>query len=372
MNTLLYLILVFLFLLQGSNAYNELTFGLYIVLLGCVFYINKRKIKLPQYYSLALLIYSFYLILGLINKHENPLIDIKFQLFGFVFYFCIINLKLNYIKLLFFINALVFVIYVLLIFNLLPNIWHTTTVGVGGRIYGPSIIAVSLILFYYIYYKKPPDLKLIIALMLGVFYIALTANFMNLVVLGGLSILFVLNFEKLMKPKYIISIIIFTVITIGFLNSPFVPDLVATKMKYLYQPWNYPSLKTRISDFNQVISNENFGLFKTIFGEGFGASSEVYRHNPIAVSLSATFRFQEIDNGFYYLYHRGGWTLLTIFVLSHVYLVLRLTRLKVRLAFIWLVFITCILSIHYFNYSFYLWLPYIMLHGNNPHKLAEE
>lgn len=299
--------------------------------------------------------------------HENPIIDIKFQLFGFIFFFCILNINLNLVKLLIVINALVFAIYVLLFLNLLPNIWHDTTVGFGGRIYGPSIIAINLLLFYYLLQNKSMDLKLGISIGLGIFCIALTTNFMNLAVFGGLLILLVVNFKKLMKPIYIASILVILISIIWFLNSSYVPELVTSKLKYVYQPWDYPSLKTRIDDFNQIVSKENFGVFKQIFGEGFGTSSQIYRYNPIAVSLSRTFSFQEIDNGFYYLYHRGGWTLLLLFILIHLYLILKLKTVKARLAFFWLVFVTCLLSIHYFNYSFYLLLPYFIFHTYN-HK----
>lgn len=358
-------------MLQGSNKFNGLILVLYIVLLVCVFIINKNKVRLPQYYILALLIYSFYLAIGIFNNHENPFIDIKFQLFGFIFFFCIINIKFNLIKFLFFINALVFTVYVLLFFDILPNIWHTTTMGFGGRIYGPSVIAINILLFYYIFKKKTLDFKLGISLLFGVFYIALTTNFMNLAVFAGLVFLLVVNFQKLMRPVYFISIILLIISSIAYLNSPFVPELVAAKMKYVYQPWDYPSLKTRVNDFNQIVSKENFGFLKQIFGEGFGTSSQVYRHNPIAVSLSGTFTYQEIDNGFYYIYHRGGWTLFSLFILSHLYLTLRLTEIKARLAFIWMVFVTCILSIHYFNYSFYLLIPYFILYGDNLKKNSE-
>jgi hypothetical protein len=89
-------------MLQVTNQFNMLVLALYIVLLSCVFIVKKQKVKLPKYYLLAITIYLFYLFIGIINGHENPFVDIKFQIFGFIFFFCIINLNLNYIKLLFF------------------------------------------------------------------------------------------------------------------------------------------------------------------------------------------------------------------------------------------------------------------------------
>lgn len=349
-------------MLQGTNQYNELVLGFYAVLLVCVFSVNKEKVKLPSYYILAICIYACYLLIGVFNGHENPLVDIKFQIFSFLFFFSIVNLRFDYIKLLFLINNLVFVIYVLLYLNLIPNIWNEFTFGSGGRLYGPSIISINILLFCYLLEGKQFDRKLILAILQGGIYILLTTNFMNLAVFVVLAFLLAVNFRSLLKPIYIASIFIVLILGVVYLNSPYVPELVSAKMKYIYQPWEYPSLKTRLADFNQIVDKENFGFFKKIFGEGFGASSEIYRYNPIAVSLSRTFKFQEIDNGFYYIYHRGGWTLFLIFIMSHLYLFFKINFLKAKIAFFAFIFITCILSIHYFNYYFYLIIPFGILY----------
>ncbi|MCL5247329.1 hypothetical protein M4I21_16015 [Cellulophaga sp. 20_2_10] len=264
-------------------------------------------------------------------------------------------------KLLFLINGIVFIIYFLLLFNLIPNIWNENTLGHGGRVYGPSIISINLLFFYYLKKGKVFDRKLVIAAMMGLLYIALTTNFMNLAVFVALAFLLMVNFKKLLKPIYLVSIIIIIIGGLTYLNSPYVPKLVAAKMKYIYKPWEYGSLKTRVKDFNQVVENEDFGVFKSFFGEGYGTSSQVYRYNPISISLSRTFSFQEIDNGFYYIYHRGGWTLFVLFVLSHLYLFFKIKLLKGRLGFVVFVFFTCILSIHYFNYYYYLLIPFFIL-----------
>lgn len=351
-------------MLQGTRDYNILVLGLYVILLAGIFLIKKSKIRIPQYYILGLIIYLVYLFIGVLNGHENLFIDVKFQLFAFIFFICIINLELNFKKLLFTINKLVFAIYILLYFNLIPNIWGWTTFGFGDRMYGPAIIAINLLLFYYLLNGMAFDKKLIIASFLGFIYIALSTNFMNLAIFIVLGFLLMVNLKKLLKPIYIISFLCLIVLGIAYLNSPFVPELVTAKLQYVFKPWEYPSLKTRIDDFNQIVSKEDFGIFKQIFGEGFGTSSQIYRYNPIAVSLSRTFSFQEIDNGFYYIYHRGGWTLLSIFILAHLYLMLRIKKIKSRIGYVMFVFITCILSIHYFNYTFYLLIPFFILYNN--------
>jgi hypothetical protein len=351
-----------LFILQGTKKLNVLVLGLFLMLIVSVFIINKEKIKLPKYYLLTLAVYLFYLSIGLLNWHNNMLLDIKFQFFAFAFFFCIINVNVSFIKLLFLINTFIFIIYILLYFYLIPNIWSDYTFGYGGRIYGPPIIAINFLLFYYLLNNRPFDRKLVFASLMGLTYIALTTNFMNLAVFFILIFLLAVNFKKLLKPVYIISFLGVILIGVLYLNSPFVPELVSAKMQYVYQPWNYSSLRIRLDDLIQILDKENFGIFKQIFGEGFGTSSEIYRFNEKAVSLSDTFSFQEIDNGFYYLYHRGGWTLLSIFILAHFYLALKIRENKARLGFIALVFITCILSIHYFNYWFYMLIPYFIIY----------
>ena len=356
------ILLIILFLLQGTKAYNGLVFGLFLLLITGVFLFKKRTIILPKYYLCAVLIYSFYLVWGLLNFHQNPLIDIKFQLFSFLFFLLLLNLKFNLLKILFSINALVFSIYILLYMNILPNLWHESTIGVGGRIHGPSIIAINLILFYYLLAAKPFDKRLVIAAIMGLISIALTTNFMNLAVFTILILLLVIKFEKLLKPVYVIGLVLVLLGGIWYLNSPFVPELVSAKMKYIYKPWEYGSLRTRLEDFNKAILSENFTTFNKIIGKGFGASTTIYRENKIAPSLSGTFNFQEIDNGFYYLYHRGGWSLLLLFILSHLYLLLRINSAKTKLGFVALVFITNILSIHYFNYFFFLLIPFFIFY----------
>ncbi len=372
MNKLFKILLILLFLLQGTNEFNVFLLGLFILLYILTFVLNKTTIKLPQYYILAILVYVFYLLIGIFNFHENPFIDIKFQIFSFLFFFWLINygFRFNILGLLFTINTITFYTYILLFLNIIPSIWNESTLGQGGRLYGPTITPIIFILFYYILFKKTFDRRLIFASVMGVIYIALTTNFMNLAILAILLLLLAVNFKKLFKPIYIIGFFVVFLSGLWYLNSPFVPELVSAKMEYIYKPWKYPSLQTRAEDLNKALHYENFNTFKQIFGEGFGASTSIYRENKIATSLSRTFVFQEIDNGFYYLYHRGGWSLLSIFIISHTYLMFKIKGIKAKIGFVAIIFITNILSIHYFNYYFYLLIPFfIMYRDSNLDKL---
>ena len=364
MKNLTQILLVCLFFLQGTNTFNGLVLVILLCLILIEVFVNKGKLCLPSYFIIAFGVYSFFLIIGIFNFHENPLIDVKFQVFSFLLFFWLINnkYKLNLLKLLFLINWITFIIYILLLFDLIPNVWHDITFGYKGRIYGPAIISIILILFYYLVFNQPFDKKLILATILGFVYTAMTTNFMNLAVLIALTLLVFIDFKTFLKPVYLLSLLILIIGLGWFLSSSIVPELVLEKFKYVFNPLEYSSLKTRSEDLKKALANENFGVFKQVFGEGFGTHSEIYRYNSRAVSWSRIFRFQEIDNGFYYLYHRGGWALLTVFILSHIYLALRINQSKAKAGFIAIVFLTNALSIHYFNYYFYLLIPFFVLY----------
>ena len=323
---------------------------------------KKGKLQIPHYIILVFCAYLFFLVLGLINGHSNWVRDVKFQFFGFIFYLFLVNAKhFNLLRFLFILNAIVCGVYIFIYLGIVPSLWNDSLAGMEGRLYGPSIIPIVLIGFYYLYNKKTFDMPLAIAWLLALVYLFMTSNLMNLVTAGVLLILIVVNVFKIFKPAFIVGFSILLVGSITFFNSDFAPEAIKTKLPYILKPWEYESLKTRITDFRRALNTEDFTWSEKIFGEGFGASTTIYRENEIAVSLSGKITFQEIDNGFYYLYHRGGFLLLFLFLLANIYLIYKIPSLKAKLGFIFIVVFTNLLSIHYFNNVFYLLLPFIIL-----------
>ncbi len=363
MKLFLQILFVILFLLQATGKYNIFVAFAFLLLLISSFSTKSLKVKLPNYFTIAIFIYLIYLGIGLYHRHINPTIDIKFQIYFFIFYFWLLNqrYKIDFLNLFFIINVIVFLIYLSLYFNLIPNIWYENTFGFKGRVYGPSITAFIFIGFYYLYRGLKFDWKFGISAALALSYIAITTNFMNLGVVVGLIFLIIINLKKFFNPIYLSIVGIFIIAGIVYLQSSLVPDLVQTKLKYVFRPWEYSSLKIRITDLQKAFASENYTTLETIFGKGFGASTEIFRENKVARSFRGFYRFQEIDNGFYYIFHRGGFSLLLIFLLSHFYLMLKIPNLKAKLAFILFFFITNLLSIHYFTYYFYLLIPFIIL-----------
>ena len=186
-----------------------------------------------------------------------------------------------------------------------------------------------------------------------------------MVITAVLLFLIMANFKKLFQPSYIIISALIVISSIGYINSDLAPQLIKEKLPYVLKPWDYASLKIRIEDFGKAVRSEDFNTAQKIFGKGFGASTSIYRENEEAQSFSRYFTFQEIDNGFYYLYHRGGFLLLFIFLLLHLVLLLKLPTIRAQAGFVFLVVFTNLLSIHYFNNVFYLLIPFLILEGDN-------
>ena len=374
MKVLNYTLLIALFLLIGNSISSSVSLLCLLLLVGTnLIVVKKGKIKVPLYFYLTLAIYLIFLTIGLFYGHREPQIDIKFQLFGFLFYLFLLNKKeFNVLPILLIINYIVLGVYILLYIGKFPNLWHTTIIGFQGRVYGPSIIPIILISFYYLIKNKSFDLKLVTAYIVAIPSLLMTTNLMNIVITGILLMLLVVDFKKLMQPKFIFIIVGIGLSSFLFFNSNYAPDLIKQKIPYLLDPFEYPSLKIRANDLKIALSQENFSITEKIVGKGFGASTTIFRENEEVQAFSDFITFQEIDNGFYYLYHRGGFSLLILFILFHSYLLMVIKSFKVKVGFIFIITFTCLLSIHYFNNMFYLILPFLILEGNKNKKEIEQ
>ena len=374
MKVLNYTLLIALFLLIGNSISSSVSLLCLLLLVGTnLIVVKKGKIKVQLYFYLTLAIYLIFLTIGLFYGHREPQIDIKFQFFGFLFYLFLLNKKeFNVLPILLIINYIVLGVYILLYIGKFPNLWHTTIIGFQGRVYGPSIIPIILISFYYLIKNKSFDLKLVTAYIVAIPSLLMTTNLMNIVITGILLMLLVVDFKKLMQPKFIFIIVGIGLSSFLFFNSNYAPDLIKQKIPYLLDPFEYPSLKIRANDLKTALSQENFSITEKIVGKGFGASTTIFRENEEVQAFSDFITFQEIDNGFYYLYHRGGFSLLILFILFHSYLLMVIKSFKVKVGFIFIITFTCLLSIHYFNNMFYLILPFLILEGNKNNKEIEQ
>jgi len=360
-NKINFILFFILFFLQETQHYNLLILGLLIIL--ALININLSKIKIPQIFNISLLFYFFYLIRGFFYAYQNPTIDIKFHVFMFVLFLIFFNSKnFNYLKLFFTLNVFVLLIYLLLFFKFIPNFWHEEYFGgFKGRLYGPSITAFIYIAFIYLYEKRKSDKNLVFSFLIALVYILLTTNFMNLIIIIILFGLILVDLKKIFNYKIIFTFLISIFAFILLIQSPFIPELSKKKLKYLSNPLEYPSLKMRVSDLKQAITKEKYTTLELFFGKGFGANTAIYRENNKAKSLSRTLVFQEIDNGFYYLFHRGGFSLLFLFLATSVFFILKIPTFNAKVAFFSILLITNLLSIHIYNYIFYIFIIYFIM-----------
>ena len=107
----------------------------------------------------------------------------------------------------------------------------------------------------------------------------------------------------------VFGVIILSLIILQYMSSDFL------NIKLL-------SFQTRIDDLRFLLTNFSFYDYKTWFGEGIGVRSEVVRYSPFTVGIVESRSFLEIDNGFYYVFHRFG-----LFGLSAIFFVFLYTIL---------------------------------------------
>jgi hypothetical protein len=103
---------------------------------------------------------------------------------------------------------------------------------------------------------------------------------------------------------------------------------------------------------------------QVLFGDGPGVTSEVYRVSIRGNNLFEFREFLEIDNGFYYVYHRAGLVGLGLFLFLHGFLLKKYGNFRNRMCFLAFFVITNTLSIHYFTNPMSSLMLYLMLRHN--------
>lgn len=339
---------------------------LFMTLLYGFYYYSRNKVKnnLSLYLFLVVIVYLFYLIIGISNNHSSLIADIKIQVTSFLFYLILLSTQgknINWEEILFGFNYVIFFIYLFLFLGIMPNLWSNLTFGFEKRMYGPSLNGIVLLLFYYLLNEKKIDRKIVVAFILGLIYTASSQSVMNISITIILFILLAVRKEYFFRGVLLLGI--FVVMSLFLM-----PEYALHKMSFIFRPWEYRSFQTRISDLAQVFSTTDFTWFNVIFGEGFGASTRVFRYIVEKPELSLFETFLEVDNGFYYIYHRGGLSLLVLFLAGHYILLKMIPSFKGRVAFMTIFFIINILTIHYCTHFIFLLIPFWIIENYGKEK----
>lgn len=343
LNKLLLLVALFLFVLQGPYAYTYI----FLIALPFVLFSFNLKVELNKYSLFIYLFIFIYLLLGYINN--NPVIKIEFKN---LFYW---SVTLNFGLLIFkyleknkIVNILSFsiiflsFIYVLLKFHLINNIYMREALAEyhNYKTIGPYLLFVIIHQFYYILKGLPKDKEYFIVTFFSLVTILISGSnqYLSIFIIGVFINCFKLSFKATLLTVTLFALLFFTL-------PKFITTKHLDKISEIASPTESATVLTRLLDLEFVYNNNNSNPF---IGEGFGVKSFVRRVSFHAPSKISKREFLEIDNGFYYLYHRTGAVGLFLFII----LILKLlsnVHWKAKLFFSVIVLITNLLSIHFFT-----------------------
>jgi len=326
-----------------------------------VFYLLNLQLRIKVFtgYFLLLGIYLIYLFYGIGNAaffHDLRLHAV-FLILLIIFYnfFRTKQKEIVYdiIKALFFINIYISISYIFIKFNFVHNFYETETLAAyqNYRTIGPALFSVYLMPFMYLLYNIEYDRVFYFNIVVGSIAIFINGSLQNLLLFGFVYIIALFSFSKFVafiRKSWLI--IVFFTIGVVFLSSS-IDSRYVDKIKELSNPFESGTIKTRISDLSYVFPEATSSIRKIILGSGVGVNSIVLRENKKYKSLTRYKTFLEIDNGFFYIFHRFGLIGLVLVLLIHFYLYLNISNRNAGLFFILYFIITNLLSYHYWVHA---------------------
>lgn len=349
-------IIAYVFILSIAFFCNK--FINYFIVFFCLLLItsaivNKNFVINLRITLIVLLFYSFWFIIGL--KHKDWHRDVKFHLIwgiSILIYYNILE-KLNIDKLfkaLFTLNVLITIIYFLLKINKFPQIYLGERVLSEGNIYrisGPIVITFYAILFLVnkveFVYDKFNIYAVFINMIIGIFSILLIGSLQNLVIYISFYYIFFMQKGLMRNLLYIAIILSFFFIII----SIFASHEYLEKIYQLKNPLESETIKTRFMDLVYVFTQIKYSFFDLWFGVGVGVKAEIQRIATWNAKTLVDFDALEIDNGFYYIFHRTGIIGLSIFVFINLLTIIRFRNQKNKYCLLIFFVITNLLSVHY-------------------------
>jgi len=361
-NSILFFILTTVTIIMPIN-YN---LGLFIIIL---LFLNTllryKEVYIPQVYYLIL--FGYFLII-LFSK-GNPVlhIDFKYHLAFFMIFITfdqfqnkVKNLYKTIFRIAFWVSSIVFIIYILMYFNILKtNIFFDNEIPEyqAFRIYGPPLGVFLLLPMLYSMQNFQKDLNtkyIYITFVMGSITAALSGSNQSLVLLVSFYLISIvsLSFQSL---KFLVIIPLVLIIASSNLSEKH-----TNKIQQIFNPSESQTLITRMNDlsyaYNELV-NKDYALF---LGEGIGVSTEVERVSWDGKRYSFS-EFLEIDNGFFYVLHRLGIVGLIAYISMFLLLIYKFGSIKNKFMYILYFIITNLLSIHFFTSIFSALLTYILI-----------
>jgi hypothetical protein len=350
--------LLLLFQAAGILLITKEYFNLYILfsaLLNAFFFLYYKNLKIGTgLVRMGFLLYFAWLLLGLTN--QAFLIDLKYHLAWLLTFLLFANFfskisDLELIRYLLLLNVLLFVVYLLLFTNVVPNLYVVDDIPdyQAFRTFGPVVVsfyAFCMVMNYPRFRHWPKrNLFLFINLAMGVIVAILQGSLQNFAILALIYLLTFFRRQQLARFLLVLSL------AIGLFSGAiwtFGTEPTRDKFQELLNPFQSPTVLTRVADLAYMLDGRD-NAWQILAGRGLGVTSEVFRVSPRNDRLVEFREFLEIDNGFYYVYHRAGLIGLALFLLLHVHLLRKYGNSKNRMSFLAFFVITNALSIHYFT-----------------------
>ncbi len=344
--------------------------GALILLILTVFtFVKYKRIRISSVFYIV----SFSYILMLLYSFGNPVLHIEFKqhmsfFLVFIFLYQIIKEKDHnyelFFKLSFVFSIFVFILYLLFYLNLLPNIYRNEVVSsyVEFRVAGPPLDIFLFLPFIYAmkYFPKEKfQTHLYIGFILGLVACALSGSNQNFILL----VLFYSCAILRLSVKNAIAIILIPIISI-LLAPKILSESHLDKISQIANPLDSETVLTRINDlsyaYDQMIKKD-----ENIFtGEGIGIRTEVKR-TSFDGKFSEYREFLEIDNGFFYVFHRLGIVGLIAYIATIFYLLYSFGTIRNKLMYLSFFLVTNLLSVHFFTHVYSAVFTYFLIRKTN-------
>lgn len=343
---------------------------LILLLLTLFAFIKYSTIKISKIFYVVAIGYG----LILVYSYGNPVLHIEFKyhmtfFLVFILLFQIMREKEYSLEIFFkysyILSIIVFSLYIAFFLNFLPNPYRDedTPLYVAFRVSGPPLGIFLFLPFLYSMSNFPKtnyyQNRLYISFVLGLVACALSGSNQSFV----LHVLFYAF--AILKPSMKNITVIILVFAMSILLAPkLLSEAHLDKISQIANPLESRTVMTRLNDlsyaYNQmIIKDENI-----VFGEGIGITTEVLRTSWDG-NWSEYREFLEIDNGFFYVFHRLGIIGLIAYIGVIFYLIYRFGTVRNKLMYFSFFLVTNLLSVHFFTHVFSAFLTYFLIRKSN-------
>lgn len=355
-NSVLQSFLIALSVLTFTLKYNLYwaSFSIFVLLTFLYLFKNSFRIKTFNHFQTLIFFYLFFTIIGINNPaFWQDLRLLSIWLFLLVlFYNFLVNNEVTVkelIKILFVISIIILAYYLLVFFKIINNIYQTEQLASyqNYRILGPPLFTFYIIPFCYSLFSIKKDQIFHLTLLVGITACLLNGSLQHLTIF--LLSYFVAYLNGNNTRKYISKIIgtLLLLFLFFFVIFQKMDARYQEKLKEAINPLNSSTVQTRIDDLQIIWPSTVSNPIHVMFGQGIGVNSVIKRINKLDPRLTEERVFLEIDNGFFYIFHRTGLIGFIIVICFHLHLVKQIKNRSAKLIFITYFLVTNLLSYHY-------------------------